>query len=338
MNLHRKGFLVVALLLTVAGPRVEGQDKAYAEPRCRVVPLPGHRVAFQYEGREVLAWHYGEEYPRPFFYPLRSPAGTVLTRMGHPGAPDHDHHRSVWFAHAKVEGVNFWGDEASDPGTVRQKQWLAYEDGEKEAVMAVLLGWFDGEGCELMEQEVVAAWRPGGKSGHELELQLTFRATEESVELQRTNFGFLAIRMAKELSGHFGRGGLRDSNGRRGEKEIFGQRAAWMDYSGPTAAVPDGREGVVCFDHPDNPRYPTRWHVREDGWMGASYCFTEGEVLQGEKPLVLRYLLLAHSGDNGEREFGTVGREFGKRPGFAVRKSMRPHRHYEVIRILPPQD
>jgi len=111
-----------------------------------------------------------------------------------------------------------------------------------------------------------------------------------------------------------------------------------MDYSGPTAAVPDGREGVVCFDHPDNPRYPTRWHVREDGWMGASYCFTEGEVLQGEKSLVLRYLLLAHSGDNGEREFGTVGREFGKRPGFAVRKSTRPHRHYEVIRIVPPQD
>ena len=55
MNLHRKGFLVLALLLTVAGPRVEGQDKAYAEPRCRVVPLPGHRVAFQYDGREVLA-------------------------------------------------------------------------------------------------------------------------------------------------------------------------------------------------------------------------------------------------------------------------------------------
>ena len=32
--------------------------------------------------------------------------------MGHPGAPDHDHHRSVWFAHFKVLGIDFWGDLA----------------------------------------------------------------------------------------------------------------------------------------------------------------------------------------------------------------------------------
>ena len=62
MDLYRNGFLVLTLLLTAVGQRVEGQDKRHAEPRCRVVPLPGHRVAFQYEGREVLAWHYGEEY------------------------------------------------------------------------------------------------------------------------------------------------------------------------------------------------------------------------------------------------------------------------------------
>ena len=49
-------------------------------------------------------------------------------------------------------------------------------------------------------------------------------------------------------------------------------------------------------------------------------------------------LLLAHSGVNGEREFEAVGREFGKRSRFSVRKSTRPHRHYEAIRIPPSQD
>ena len=126
MNLYRNCLLVLALFLTASGQRVEGQDKGHAEPRCRVVPLPGHRTAFEFGGKEVLVWHYGKEYPRPFFYPLRSREGTVLTRMGHPGAPDHDHHRSVWFAHHKVAGVNFWGDEGTNLGRVRQKQWLAW--------------------------------------------------------------------------------------------------------------------------------------------------------------------------------------------------------------------
>ena len=338
MNLYRNGLFVLALLLTASGQRVEGQDKGHAEPRCRVVPLPGHRTAFEFGGKEVLVWHYGKEYPRPFFYPLRSREGTALTRMGHPGAPDHDHHRSVWFAHHKVAGVNFWGDEGTNLGRVRQKQWLAYEDGDSEAVMAVLLGWVDGEGRELMEQEVVAAWRPGGKSGHELELQLTFRPRGESLELQKTNFGFLAVRMAKELSGHFGKGEIRDSAGRRGENEIFAKSAEWMDYSGPTEAVPDGREGVTCFDHPANPNYPTHWHVREDGWMGAACCLVEGRTLKKEEPLVLRYLLLAHAGKNGGREFDAVAEEFGSRPAFTVQKSTRPHRQFEVLRKQLPRN
>ena len=324
--------IVVAAGCLAAAGISSAEEPALPRLACRVVPLPGHRTAFEYRGKEVAVWHFGKEYPRPFFYPLRSPKGTVLTRMGHPGAPDHDHHRSIWFAHHKVAGVNFWADEGSNLGRVRQKQWLAYEDGEAEAVMAVLLGWLDGEGRELMEQEVVAAWRPGGKSGHELELQLTFRPRGESLELQKTNFGFLAVRMAMELSGHFGKGEIRDSAGRKGENEIFAKSAKWMDYSGPTEAVPDGREGVTCFDHPANPNYPTHWHVREDGWMGAACCLVEGRILKKEEPLVLRYLLLAHAGKNGDKEFDAVAQAFSRRLAFMVRKSTRPHRMHEVFR------
>ena len=54
MNLYRNCLLVLALLLTASGQRVEGQDKGHAEPRCRVVPLPGHRTAFEFGGKEVL--------------------------------------------------------------------------------------------------------------------------------------------------------------------------------------------------------------------------------------------------------------------------------------------
>lgn len=64
--------------------------------RCEILPLPDHQVSLRVDGGERLRWHYGSSYPRPFFFPLAGPSGIPLVRMGHPGAPDHDHHRGVW--------------------------------------------------------------------------------------------------------------------------------------------------------------------------------------------------------------------------------------------------
>src|SRR4051794_10336663 len=160
----------------------------YRFPRCSVTPLPDHQAAFEIDGRERLRWHFGPSYPRPFFYPLVGPSGSPLTRLGHPGAPDHDHHRSVWFAHAKVQGVDFWGDRTT--ARVRQKQWLAYHDGDEAAVLGVLLGWNDGhDPKDLLEQELIAALSPGSDGETFLELQATFRPAAETLEFGKTNFG-----------------------------------------------------------------------------------------------------------------------------------------------------
>src|SRR5262245_44337027 len=192
-------------------------------PRCTLIPLPDHQVAFQVDGAERVRWHFGPQYPRPFFYPLVGPAsGLSLTRMGHPGAPDHDHHRSIWFAHEKVSGVNFWGDATM--ARVRQKQWLAYQDGENEAVMAVRLGWFDGhDPKELLEQDLLVALIPGREEESLVEFQSSFRPFAEQLEFGKTNFGFLAVRVAKAVSAFFGGGTLTNSAGAAGEPAIFGK-------------------------------------------------------------------------------------------------------------------
>ncbi len=263
-------------------------------PRCTLLPLPDHQVAFLVDGAERLRWHYGPQYPRPFFYPLVGPAsGLSLTRMGHPGAPNHDHHRSVWFAHEKVAGVNFWGDTGT--ARIRQKEWLAYHDGDAEAVMAVRLGWSDGhDPRELLTQDLFAALHPGPGRETLLELQTTFRPIANQLEFGKTNFGFLAVRVAKAISAFFGGGTLTNSEGAVGEPALFGKPARWVDYSGEQ---PGGhREGVTYFDHPSNPGHPAAWHVREDGWMGASACFGEPRTTTQAQPLTLRYLLHAHAG------------------------------------------
>ncbi len=301
-----------------------------AVPRCTLLPLPDHQVSFQVDGAERLRWHFGPQYPRPFFYPLAGPAsGRSLTRMGHPGAPNHDHHRSIWFGHEKVSGVNFWGDATA--ARVRQAEWLAYHDSDAEAVMAVRLVWADGHDPKpLLEQELFAAVIPGPDGETFVELQSAFRPAAAQLEFGKTNFGFLAVRVAKPISAFFGGGTLTNSGGDVGEPALFGKPAAWVDYSGEQAG--GLREGVTYFDHPTNPGHPTAWHVREDGWMGASACLGGPRTTTRNEPLTLRYLLHAHRGPLDPKRADEAFRAFAKRPAFELVKAPVKHTAYGVRR------
>src|SRR5581483_8191002 len=158
----------------MGGHRIELKDDSMPPlfPRCQLTPLPEYQVQCTIDGEERLRWHFGPQYPRPFFFPLLGPSGKPLTRMGHPGAPNHDHHRSIWFAHNQVLGIDFWGDRK--PPSIRQQDWLAYIDGDEEAILAVQLGWYDGHDPQpLLTQQLLAAIRPGPNRETLLELQST---------------------------------------------------------------------------------------------------------------------------------------------------------------------
>jgi len=313
------------------------EKPADSPPRLRIVPLPDREFSFRLEGEERVRWHAGEKAPRPFFYPFRGPSGATLTRMGHPGAANHDHHRSVWFAHHDVEGHDFWSEQTE--ARIRQRRWLAIADGNEEALYAAELDWLAPDGSSLLDQELVVALRPAPGGAHDLEVQVTLRpgGARSETTLARTNYGLFAVRVAKSISAHFGGGGLASSEGAEGEGAIFEKRARWMDYSGPVAVTRDGdrgwtTEGITFFDHPDNPRHPAHWHVRDDGWMGPAFCFEEPWTVAADAPLVLRYLLHAHAGALDREEAEARFRAFAERPPFVVKQSSRPHRQFEVRR------
>lgn len=59
---------------------------------------------------------------------------------------------------------------------------------------------------------------------------------------------------------------FRDGEGRVNEKEIWGRRAAWCDYSG---GVGGWHVGVTLTPHPENFR-PSRFHARDYGVLVAN--------------------------------------------------------------------
>jgi hypothetical protein len=272
-------------------PRSDATDFVF--PRCQAIPQL-ERASLRIDGREVVGYEFEPGKPRPCFVPVLGPSGRELTRIGHPNPVGHEHHRSVWFGHQFVDDINFWGEVPNTDIQVRHKRVLWYEDGPQWAAFAAEIDWY-ADGKNRLSQFLIAAVEPSTtwEGCYALDLQSRFTSPDgRPVELGKTNFGFLGVRLAKSISEQFGGGRLTGSEGGIGEDAIFETRNRWVDYSGPVA--PGVFEGITYFDHPDNPRHPSHWHVRRDGWMEAAFSHPEAYGVAADHPLDLRYRLFIH--------------------------------------------
>jgi hypothetical protein len=141
---------------------------------------------------------------------------------------------------------------------------------------------------------------------------MDFKPKDRMVTLGKTPFGMVGVRMAKSIGVSDGGGAIRNSEGAVNEKEVFWKRARWVDYCG---AVTSGKvEGITLFDHPDNPNFPAYFHVRDDGWMGASLTFDGPSELPSGQSLRLRYGLYIHSDFKPAAVMNAAWRRFGAVP------------------------
>lgn len=292
----------------VADPPLPG---AKPVPRMQAVPQPHAQVSFQREGVEVARYHYGEDGLRPFLFPVIGPSGRSLTRMGHPRDPEgHSHHNSVWISHHRVNDVNFWGDR--NGGRIVHVRTLRMDDSDEAAFLETENAWRDPEGRTLLAElrRTTVRELAGGERVITIELQLEARGGD--VTLGETAFGPCAVRMAKTIGVHDGGGTIRNSEGGVNEAGCFRKAARWCDYSGPITAT--AIEGITLMDHPGNPHHPVPFHVRDDGWMGASLTFPGAITIKAGEPLRLRYGLWVHAGLPAAEAIEQRWREFAQEP------------------------
>lgn len=282
--------VLAAILCLLPGAEAE---RVRPFPRVEAIPLPYHQLAFEIGGVEIARYHYGPDVPKPYLFPFIGPAGRRLTRLTHPHDPvGHGHHLSVWVGHQNVAGVNFW--ELNPAVRITHERVERIEDGDDRAALVVVNAWRDADGRALMSERRTLALTALEGDERYLDVTLEFSPADGDVELGKTPFGFLAVRVAKTMSVNDGGGLIVNSEGDATEKNVLWKRARWVDYTGPVTA--DERNGIAFFDHPGNPRFPTGYHVRSDGWMGASFCLEEPYTLAEGAVLRLRYRLYAHDG------------------------------------------
>ncbi len=258
---------------------------------------------------------------RPFLYPINGPDGIALTDFGKPHDPtgSHAHHYSIWIAHANVDAHDFWSEKG---GLITHESFELLEDGPVYCRMVQKLTWLVApasakeKALELLSERRTLTFYRGEPDFRLMDVELEFAPMgREPVPLGQTNFGFLAVRVAQSMTVFDGGGEILNSRGDRNEREAHEKQADWIDQSGPVSAERWG--GIAIFDHPDNPRHPTYWHCRNDGWAGAAFNLKEGYKVELDNPLRLKYRLCLHRHDAVR---GNVAKRYGE---YAVKPEIR---------------
>lgn len=223
---------------------------------------------------------------KPFWYPLYTPAGLRLTENS---PADHPHHHSVWFGHAKVNGIDCW-IETGAVGKILLREIRDVVAGPVFAGWTETNWWVGPDGTKLFEEDRShRLWHLG--QGYLLDMALTFRATEGSVHFEKEKDAGLGIRVADSLDVEDG-GLILNSHGDRNEAGTFNRLADWLDYSGPVS----GRTGgLAVFNGPDVPIHP--WFSRDYGPLLSNFMRFRSYLLPQGEQLCVSFRLYLHDGD-----------------------------------------
>jgi hypothetical protein len=285
-----------------------------ADAAVEVKELPG-KVRVEIDG-ELLTEYCYTGASHVYFHPLLGPGGAKMTRsfpMEEVAGEerDHSHHRALWYAHGAVNGVDFWLENKS-AGRIEHEKFLELKGGEKEGVISSRNRWVAPDGSvPITSLQTFRAYQTNADE-RIIDFEVTLTAGEKDVVFGDTKEGTMALRINESMRLHKpqnqrGDGRIVNSNGQRDAK-VWGQRAAWVDYSGP---VDGSMVGIGFFDHPQNPRHPTRWHARDYGLFAAN-PFAEHEMdsskpkgsgdlkLPAGESITFRYRIYLHRGDAAE--------------------------------------
>jgi hypothetical protein len=306
-----RGCLTLAAMVMIAA-----HGKAHDAPRVSMQMGLGHlRISI---GAEPFATYVFDDptITRPHFANVHSPSGIQTTRNQPPVAGDDlmDHptfHPGIWLAFGDVSGADNWRLAATVRNVGVDVQ--AIEGDGSRGTFTARHQYLpnDGDGAPICE-ELFRCTICVTLAGHLIVWDSTFSSNREFHfgDQEEMGLGFrvatrLRAQRDAEVGAPGGTGEIRDAEGRNNEAEVWGNSAAWCDYSGEMEAL---RVGMTIFCHPDN--FRASWfHARDRGLLVANpfgrAAFHKGVpskvlVKPGES-LRLRYGILVHSGPKDKR-------------------------------------
>jgi hypothetical protein len=282
------------------------------------------RVAIEIDGRPFAVFIVGGSgVNRPYLNPLRSASGKAVTRSVPPGelpgeSTDHPHQAGLFFGPGDVNGFNYWANLPSPPdpknGRIVLRDLVSVKSGGQSGTVEALFDWLSPDGKPILTESRKTIFYADPKL-RTVDVDLDLPAVEKVV-FGDTKEGTFAMRLATALEeAHSGK--MVNAQGAVGEKNVWGKRSEWVDYSG----VIDGEPlGVAMMDHPGNPRHPTYWHARGYGLLAANpfglHDFLNDKTQDGSMAvergnhLRFRYRVIVHPGDHQAARIAELYRKY----------------------------
>jgi VCBS repeat-containing protein len=296
--------LVKKLLLSFVGIAWLGAPLLAADAKVRL-EQKGDTIQVTLNGEELAVYHTSKKYPKPFFSPVRSEGGTIVTRaLEDAKDKDHPHHKGVWLAVDEVNGVDFWAEKGRIENV--KLELLAAEG--SPAKMRVTNHWLEPNGKPAVIETTEIAIHGNRLFAYDIR----FEPGGETAEFHDTKEGLFGIRFPLSATEKRGDGKIVNADGMKGSAACWGKPSKWIDYYG---TIEGKIHGAAIFDHPENPR-PSRYHVRDYGLFTISpfgeRAYTNGKSqaqvvhLKKGESYRLRYGLFVHPGDTQAAKVAAV--------------------------------
>ncbi len=283
------------------------------------------RVRVEIGGQLFTEYVFADGASRPYCYPILAPDGTSLTRdfpMKQTAGDDTDHpwHRSMWFAHSMMSGVDFWNEGTGDVGKSPKDKGrsehatLVETTSGPVGIIRSRNRWVAPDHRLICTDERTLRFH-SGPDGNFIDFEITLQAKPDApLEFGDNKDGTFATRLAQWMTmPHKVKGVETGGSGHivtaKGDRDAaaWGKRADWCDYH----AEHNGKTyGVAIFDHPQNLRHPTWWMARDYGLFGANpFGWHDYEKEFEKEPhkgdytvpaggsLTMRYRVYFHTGD-----------------------------------------
>ncbi len=202
------------------------------------------------EDGKLIADYATKNGPKPIIWPILGPNGEKMTRDfpmvqdSQDEKHDHPHHRSLWFTHGEVNGIDFWA-EGEKMGKTEHQEFTKLSDG-KTAVIATKNLWKSAAGETVLSDRRRFTFGSNAGSRY-LDCEILLLASEGDLHFGDTKEGTFAVRVNEAIKVDAKKGGkiinsAGDVDGDAGASQRIGSTtmvpSAAIQLVSPSCAIP----------------------------------------------------------------------------------------------------